>query len=297
MKIAFLGLGKMGRPVARVLLKSGHETTVWNRTSEKAKELAADGAVAAERIADAVKNAEVVFTMLSDDSAVESVVLGDGAHEGILKSLKPAAVHVSLSTISVRLSRRLMDEHAKRGSEFVAAPVFGRPNIAAEGKLWIVVAGREPAVTVVRPLLELVSRGLTVVSEEPWRANALKIGGNFLITAMIESLSEAMVFAEAQGIDPGLFLDTVNNALFRSPFYEAYGKVMLNPPEQPGATIALGAKDMGLFRQAAEDAGTRTPLADHFAADLATAAEVGLRDRDWAAGLYQLARNLSLKQQ
>ena len=96
---------------------------------------------------------------------------------------------------------------------------------------------------------------MTVVSDEPWRAHALKIGGNFLITAMIESLSEAMVFAEAHGIDPTLFIETVNAALFRSPFYEAYGKVMLNPPERPGATIALGGKDMGLFREAARSVG------------------------------------------
>jgi 3-hydroxyisobutyrate dehydrogenase-like beta-hydroxyacid dehydrogenase len=199
-----------------------------------------------------------------------------------------------LSTISVKLSQRLTAEHARAGSVFVAAPVFGRPNVAAEGKLWIVVGGKDEAVSQVRPLLETISRGLTIVSEEPWRAHALKIGGNFLITAMIESLSEAMVFAEAQGIDAGLFLDAVNNALFRSPFYEAYGKVMLNPPEHPGATIALGIKDMGLFRSAADGAGMRTPLADHFAADLETAAEAGLKGQDWAAGLYQLARNTSL---
>jgi 3-hydroxyisobutyrate dehydrogenase-like beta-hydroxyacid dehydrogenase len=282
--------------MAKLLLKAGRELAVWNRTAEKARELSAEGAVAAERAADAVKDAQVVFSMLNDDAAVESVVLGDAEHDGILKSLKPGAVHVSLSTISVALSRRLTGAHAKSGSEFVAAPVFGRPNVAAEGKLWIVVAGKESAVAVARPLLERMSRGLTVVSDEPWRAHALKVGGNFLITAMIESLSEAMVFAEAQGIDPGLFLDTVNNALFRSPLYEAYGKVMLDPPEQPAATIALGAKDMGLFRQAAGDAEMRAPLADHFAADLARAAEAGLKDRDWAAGLYQLAQNAKLKQ-
>jgi len=291
MRIAFLGLGKMGSPVARTILKSGHLFTVWNRTAEKTRELAADGALPADEASDAVQDADVVFTMLSNDAAVQAVTFGDASSAGILSRLKPGAVHVSLSTISVALSRRLTEEHARTGGEFVAAPVFGRPTVAAEGKLWIVVAGKESAITRVRPLLEATSRGLTVVSEEPWRAHALKIGGNFLITAMIESLSEAMVYAEVQGIDPGLFLNTVNDALFRSPFYEAYGKVMLNPPEQPGATIALGAKDMNLFRQAAGDAGTQTPLADHFAADLARAEQAGLKDLDWAAGLYQLAWN------
>jgi 3-hydroxyisobutyrate dehydrogenase-like beta-hydroxyacid dehydrogenase len=295
-KIAFLGLGNMGAPAARLLLRSGQELTVWNRTASKARELAAEGAVAEENADQAAKRAEIVFTMLNDDAAVEAVLFGDAEHAGILKSFKPNTIHVSLSTISVPLSKRLTAEHEKAGCEFVAAPVFGRPNVAAEGRLWIVVAGKQSAVAAVRPMLEQLSRGISVISNEPWRAHALKIGGNFLITAMIESLSEAMVFAEAEGIQPELFLETVNNALFRSPFYEAYGKVMLHPPEQPGATIALGAKDMSLFRQAAGEAGAETPLADHFAADLAKAAEAGLKDADWAAGLYQLSRSSSLRQ-
>lgn len=296
MRIAFLGLGNMGSPLAKLLLTTEHQVTVWNRTPKKARDLAADGAIAADTASEAAAEAEIVFSMLNDDAAVESIVFGEDGSDGILKTLEPGAIHVSLSTISVALSKRLADAHVKNGREFVAAPVFGRPNVAADGKLWIVAAGKESSVAKARPLLEQMSRGLTVVSDEPWRAHALKIGGNFLITAMIESLSEAMVFAEAEGIDPGLFLETVNNALFRSPFYEAYGKVMLNPPEHPGATIALGTKDMGLFRQAAEGVGMRTPLADHFAADLSRAAEAGLKDRDWAAGLYQLAQNSSLRQ-
>jgi 3-hydroxyisobutyrate dehydrogenase-like beta-hydroxyacid dehydrogenase len=296
MKIAFLGLGNMGTPLVKLLLKSRHEITVWNRTAEKARVLAADGAAVAERAAEAVTTAEIVFTMLNDDAAVESVVLGSEDSEGLVKALRPEAIHVSLSTISVKLSQRVTAKHAESGREFVASPVFGRPNVAAEGKLWLAVAGKNDALVRIRPVLEEFSRGITVVSEEPWRAHALKVGGNFLITAMIESLSEAMVFAEAQGIDPGLFLDAVNNALFRSPFYEAYGKVMLNPPEHAGATIALGAKDMRLFREAARDAGLQTPLGDHFAHDLAIAAEAGLKDRDWAAGLYQLALNTNLQE-
>jgi 3-hydroxyisobutyrate dehydrogenase-like beta-hydroxyacid dehydrogenase len=295
MNIAFLGLGNMGSPLARLLLKAGHEVAVWNRTAEKARALIAEGAVAVDTASQAVAEAEVVFSMLNDDAAVVAVVLGENGSDGILTTLKPGAIHVSLSTISVALSKRLAEAHLQSGTEFVAAPVFGRPNVAAEGKLWIAAAGKESSIAKIRPLLERMGRGLTVVSDEPWRAHALKIGGNFLITAMIESLSEAMVFAEAEGIDPALFLDTVNNALFRSPFYEAYGKVMLNPPELPGATIALGMKDMGLFRQAAEGAGSATPLADHFAADLSRAADAGLKDRDWAAGLYQLAQSASLQ--
>jgi 3-hydroxyisobutyrate dehydrogenase-like beta-hydroxyacid dehydrogenase len=285
----------MGSAIAPHLLNLGQEMTVWNRTGEKAQALGVKGAKVAGHPADAVLDAEIVFSMLNDDVAVEQIVFGARGNPGILHALQPGTIHVSLSTISVNLSRRLTAEHAKSGSQFVAAPVFGRPHIAAEGKLWIVVAGKEAAVSRVRPLLEAASRGLSVVSDEPWRAHALKIGGNFLITAMIESISEAMVFAEAHGLDPGLFMDTVNTALFRSPFYEAYSKVMLNPPLQPGATIAIGAKDTRLFREAAREVGMQMPLADRFASDLATASEAGLKDRDWAAGLYELARSQSLQ--
>jgi 3-hydroxyisobutyrate dehydrogenase-like beta-hydroxyacid dehydrogenase len=295
MKIAFLGLGAMGSAIAPHLLKQGRGVTVWNRTAEKAQMLGAKGAKVADHAADAVRDAEIVFSMLNDDAAVEEIILGSEGNPGILHAMQPSAIHVSLSTISVKLSRRLTTEHARAGSGFVAAPVFGRPNVAAEGKLWIVIAGKEAAVSRIRPLLEAASRGLTVVSEEPWRAHALKIGGNFLITAMIESVSEAMVFAEAHGLDPGLFIETVNNALFRSPFYEAYSKVMLNPPAQPGATIAIGTKDMRLFREAAGDVGIQTPLADRYASDLNRSSEAGLKDRDWAAGLYELARSQSLQ--
>jgi 3-hydroxyisobutyrate dehydrogenase-like beta-hydroxyacid dehydrogenase len=112
---------------------------------------------------------------------------------------------------------------------------------------------------------------------------------------MIASLSEGFVFAESQSIDPALYLEAVNAALFQSPFYSAYSKVMLHPPETPGATIALGQKDTRLFQEAAAATNTRTPLADHFQEQLHEAAEAGLRDRDWAAGYYQFVRSVSHK--
>ena len=160
-------------------------------------------------------------------------------------------------------------EHARRGHEFIAAPVFGRPNVAEEGRLWIVAAGAEPAVAKARPLLETFSRGISVVGTEPRQAHALKLGGNFLISAMIYSLSESFVYAAGQGIDPAIFLETVNSALFQSPFYAAYANVMLHPPEHPGATIELGEKDLRLLREAAAASGTQPRvLADSLAGRL-----------------------------
>lgn len=290
MRIAFLGTGQMGSVIVGILIRNGHTLTVWNRTQSRIQPLLQQGATAAASPADAVKTNEVAFTMLMDDAALEDIVFGG---EGLLDALPADAVHVSLSTISVKLSQKLTVEHATRKQNFVAAPVFGRPNVAAEGKLWIVTAGKQEAVEKVRALLESFSRGITVIGDKPYKAHALKIGGNFLITAMIASLSEGFVYAESQSIDPALYVEAVNSALFQSPFYTAYAKVMLHPPETPGATIAIGQKDTRLFREAAAATNTRTPLADHFQEQMREASDVGLRDRDWAAGYYQFVRSIS----
>jgi 3-hydroxyisobutyrate dehydrogenase-like beta-hydroxyacid dehydrogenase len=292
MKIGFLGLGKMGSPMARRLLAARHELTVWNRTRERADEFVESrsqesSVQVAATPADATRDADVVFTSLFDDAANEQVLFGP---DGVLEALQTGALHISLSTISIALSERFTAEHSARNQAFVAAPVFGRPNVASEGRLWIVAAGADPAIAIARPLLESLSRGISVIGPEPRQAHALKLGGNFLISAMIHSLSEAFVYAEAQGIDPEAFLDTVNSALFQSPFYSAYGKVMLHPPEHPGATIELGAKDLSLLRQAAAARKTRLSLADNLAEVFADAQQSGLGDEDWAVGQYRMAQ-------
>jgi 3-hydroxyisobutyrate dehydrogenase-like beta-hydroxyacid dehydrogenase len=293
MKIAFLGLGKMGSPMARRLLEAGHQLTVWNRTPDRAEQLASQGAKVAATPAEATRTAEAVLTMLFDDAANEDVLFGPASDPsaGVLDALKPGALHISFSTISTSLSERLTAEHQRRGQLFVAAPVFGRPNVADEGRLWIVAAGEESAIATARPLLELLSRGISVIGTEPRQAHALKLGGNFLISAMIHSLGESFVYAAAQGIDPAVFLETVNSALFQSPFYAAYGKVMLHPPEHPGATIALGAKDLNLLREAAASRQTNLSLADNLAEIFAQAQQSGLGNQDWAVGQYRMAQN------
>jgi 3-hydroxyisobutyrate dehydrogenase-like beta-hydroxyacid dehydrogenase len=291
MRIGFLGLGKMGTPMALRLLAAGHELSVWNRTEGRTKPLLREGAIAAATPAEAELGADAVITMLFDDAAHEEVLFGAN---GLMDALEPGALHISCSTISVALSERLTKEHARRGIEFVAAPVFGRPNVAEEGRLWIVVAGADEAIARARPLLEPLSRGISVVGAEPRQAHAVKLGGNFLISTMIHSLAESFVYAESQGIDPEAFLETVNSALFQSPFYAAYGKVMLHPPEHPGATIDLGAKDLRLLRQAAAAAKARLSLADSLAEIFAEAQRSGLAGEDWAVGQYRMAQRRGL---
>lgn len=292
MRIGFLGLGNMGMPMARRLMDARHELTVWNRTREKTDALAAEGAQVAATPADVARASDVVMTMLFDDAAHEDVLFGSKEMpvNGLLGALRPGALHISLSTISVALSERLTEEHARRGQAFVAAPVFGRPNVAEQGKLWIVIAGAEDAVARTRPVLEPLSRGISVVGKEPRQAHALKLGGNFLISAMIHSLGESFVFAASQGIEPEVFLESVNSALFQSPFYAAYGKIMLHPPEHAGATMDLGAKDLRLLREAAQSRGARLTLADELADVFAQAREQGLGNEDWAVAQYRMAQ-------
>ncbi len=287
MKIGFLGLGKMGTPMARHLIAAGHELRVWNRTEGKTELLLREGAIAAGTPAEAELGADAVITMLFDDAANEEVIFGPN---GLMDALSPGALHISCSTISVALSDRLTQEHARRGHEFVGAPVFGRPIVAEQGKLWVVMAGTEHAVAKARPLLESFSRGISVVGTEPREAHAVKLGGNFLISATLYSLSEAFVYAEGQGIEPAVFFEAVNSALFQSPFYAAYSKIMLNPPAEAGASISLGEKDTRLLREAAASSGTRVKLADTIAEIFAQAKATGLANQDWAVGMYRMSQ-------
>ncbi len=287
MKIGFLGTGNMGTPMALRLLAAGHELSVWNRSEGRAKPLIHEGAIAAATPAEAELGADAVVTMLFDDTAYEEVLFGPN---GLADALSPGGLHISCSTISVALSVRLTAEYAKRGIDFVAAPVFGRPSAAEVGHLWVVAAGSDSALGRARPLLEAFSRGISVVGKEPRLAHALKLGGNFLIGAMIHSLGEAVVFAERQGIEPEVFFEAINNALFQSPLYAAYAGIMLHPPEHVGATLELGAKDLRLLREAAASRQTRLSLADLMAETLSEARRTGPVGQNWAVGQYRMAR-------
>jgi 3-hydroxyisobutyrate dehydrogenase-like beta-hydroxyacid dehydrogenase len=209
---------------------------------------------------------------------------------GLVDALSPGGLHISCSTISEALSERLTVEYANRGVDYVAAPVFGRPSEAEQGRLWVVAAGTDRAVDRARPLLEAVSRGITVVGKEPRQAHAVRLGGSFLISAMIHSLSEAFVFAERQGIEPEGFFEAINDALFQSPFYAAYGNIMLHPREDTGTTIELGAKDLGLLRKAAASRHTRLSLADQMAEIFIEARRLGLAGQEAAVVQYRMAQ-------
>lgn len=281
MDIAFLGLGGMGSGMARNLLKHGHKLTVWNRSSAPAEAIREQGAAVAATPAEAAKHAEIAINMLADDTAVESVALGQG---GLAEGLPRGAVHVSMSTISVALSEHLDHAHAERGQHFVAAPVFGRPDQAQAGKLFIATAGVGEIVRRIRPALDAMGQRTFVIGETPAQANLLKLTGNFLITCVIESLAEAFALTAKGGIETGKVYELLTETLFAAPVYKTYGSMILEGKYSPaGFKMALGQKDNRLIQLAAEKLEVPLPFAgivrDRFLAALAH----GDGELDWSA--------------
>jgi 3-hydroxyisobutyrate dehydrogenase-like beta-hydroxyacid dehydrogenase len=259
MKVGFIGLGRMGAGMAARLLEAGHELTIYNRTRSREQPLLAKGARAAVDIADASR-ADAVFTMLADDIAVENVVYGD---RGMLAHLPSGAIHISASTISVALSERLTADHAGLGQRFVAAPVFGRPEVAAAGRLFVVAAGASDAIERAGPLFEAVGQRTFVISEEPRAANLVKLSGNFLIASVIESLGEALALVSKGGVDKGQYLEILTSTLFSAPVYKTYGDLIAREKFEPaGFAVALGHKDIRLVLAAGEELRVPLPLAN-----------------------------------
>ena len=281
MKVGIIGLGNMGSSIARNLIKAGHSLSVYNRTRSRAEAFASLGASVAETPAEAASEAEALITMLADDAAVESVIYSPGNAIGALPA---GTVHISMSTISVALSRRLAEAHREKRQHYVAAPVFGRPDAAAAAKLFIVTAGPAEQIERCRPLFDAIGQKTFLVGEEAQAANVIKLGGNFLITTVIESLGEAFAFGRKFGVDPHVFLDILTNSLFTAPVYRTYGSMIASDNFEPaGFKMPLGLKDNRLLLAAAEEAAVPMPMAslvhDRFVAALAQ----GLGEADWAA--------------
>ena len=278
MKLAFIGAGNMGSAMARNLLRAGHQVTVYNRTRARAEPLRQDGAELADSPADAARDVEAIVTMLAEDHAVEQ------AAQGFLDTLAGGAIHIGMSTVSVACSRRLAAQHDARGHAYVAAPVFGRPEAAAAAKLWIVAAGPAEAVARCQPVFDALGRGSSVVGADPWLANAVKISGNFLIAAALESMGEAFALVRKSGVDAAQFLEIINTALFNSPLYAGYGAAIAKEKFEPaGFKLWLGFKDLRLAQEAAESAAVPMPLAGVLRDRYLAAMARGEGDLDWAA--------------
>jgi 3-hydroxyisobutyrate dehydrogenase-like beta-hydroxyacid dehydrogenase len=242
MEVGFIGLGQMGGAIAGNLVKAGHDVTVWNRSADKTGALVEAGARRAETPAGATTGS-VVFTMLANDDAVESVVFGA---DGVLTSTA-RPIHVSMSTIGVALAERLTEAHAAAGGSYVSAPVFGRPEAAGAAKLAVVAAGAEKPLSVCDPLFAAIGQRTFKVGAEPKMANVIKLCGNFMLMAAIESLAEAMTLAAKNGVDKAALLNVLTNTLFSAPVYKTYGDILLHARFEPPAFAApLGLKDLNL---------------------------------------------------
>lgn len=259
MNVGFIGLGNMGSAIAGRLLEAGHAVRVWNRSPEPARRLAERGAQAAATAEEAFR-AEVVFSMLSDDEATRKVLV----ESGVLARATPSAtrVHVNMATISAALADELAELHGERGIGYVAAPVLGRPDVAAAGKLTVLLAGPRPTIEAVQPLLDgTVGQKLYRFGERASQANVVKLAVNFMLAAAIESMGEAAALTAGYGIEPRDLFEVIGQSLFPGPVYQGYGRLIAERRFEPaGFKARLGLKDVRLALAAAEAATTPMPL-------------------------------------
>lgn len=285
MNVGFVGLGAMGAAMVRNLLGKGVQVTVWNRSRGVVDELAAEGATPAASVDEAFA-ADIVLTMLAHDQAMREVLLDSGA----LAKVRKGVVHVNLATISTALSAELSTLHAELGLGYVASPVFGRPPVAQAGGLNVLAAGAPEAVAVAMPVLELLAAKVWPLGEDPVRANALKLAGNFMIVSAIESMGEAVALGEAYGVEAPELLDMLSSTLFAAPIYKIYGAMIAERRyTPPGFAAELGLKDVRLVLDAAEAKGLSMPLADLAEASLESLLGGEEKNLDLAA-LAEIAR-------
>ena len=290
MKVGFIGLGAMGSAMASNLVAAGHAVTVWNRSETATQPLASLGAKVA-KTPDRAAQGDVLCSMLANDQAVREVFLDSG----LLDAMGPGTLHVNHATISVALAQQLAAEHARRGLAYVAAPVFGRPDMAAAARLNILAAGAPAAIDRVRPLLEAMGSRVWPLGEAPERANVAKIAGNFMLATAIESMAEATALTRAHGVSAADFLEVMTSTLFAAPAYQGYGKLIAEQRFKPaGFPLPLGLKDVELALTAGGAARVPLPFAGVLRDSLLEALAAGDAELDWSALALVAARRAHL---
>lgn len=291
--IGFVGLGSMGLPLATNLLASGYKLRVYNRTAAKAEALIEKGAIVVNSPAEAVEPGGIVITLLSNDQALEAVVLGE---QGLLSNLTADSVHLSMSTVAPATAQRLAAHHEEKGAHYLAAPVFGRPDAVVARKLWLTLSGNETAKARVRPLLEKVGQGIFDFGDDIGAANVVKLAGNFLIISAIEAMAEAFTLAEKNGIDRAQIADLFGQTLFACPIYQNYGRMIAQQQYEPaGFKLSLGLKDVTLALQTARDSQMPLPLASLLHDRLIAAVANGKGDLDWTGLAITASEEAGLK--
>ena len=280
-KIAFIGLGRMGGGIAANLIRAGFEVTLYNRTPDKLTPLLDIGGRAAGSVAEACVGADILVTMLADDTAEEAVSLGTG---GATAYLRQGALHISHSTIGAAMARRLAEAHEQAGQGYLSAPVFGRPDAAAAGKLFILTGGKADLAERAGPLLDKIGQRVFPMGDKPENANIAKLAGNMLIATVIESLGEVLALAGKAGIDRAAYLDMLTSTLFNAPVYKTYGGMIVDRKFEPaGFAAPLGLKDVKLALAAADDLRVPLPIGSLLRDRFLTLLAQGGEHLDWSA--------------
>ncbi|HKQ85496.1 MAG TPA: NAD(P)-dependent oxidoreductase [Candidatus Acidoferrales bacterium] len=291
--IGFIGLGGMGEPMAANLLAAGHKLKVYNRTASKAAPLKNKGATVVASAADVATPGGIVFTMLADDRALDEVC---SAQPSFVEKLGKGGLHVSLSTIAPATSKRLAQEHRKFGVDYVAAPVFGRPEAAAAARLWICASGPAVARERIRPLLASMGQRTFDFGEEVGAASVVKLCGNFMIAAALEGMAEAFALAEKNGVDPAAVAEMLGATLFACPIYQNYSKLInAGKFEDAKFRLVLGLKDVNLALDTAEASAMPLPLGSLLRDRLLASIAKGRSDWDWTAIALDVAENAGLR--
>jgi 3-hydroxyisobutyrate dehydrogenase-like beta-hydroxyacid dehydrogenase len=291
--LGFIGLGNMGEPIAANLLRAGFGLRVYNRTAAKAAPLVAKGVAQVASAADVAQAGGIVLTMLADDRAVEGVTLQE---HSFVERLGTGGIHISLSTIAPATARRLAEHHAKFKVEYVAAPVFGRPEAAAAARLWVCTSGAAAAKQRVQSILAATSQGIFDFGEDHGGANVVKLCGNFLIAAALEALAESLTLARKNGVDPKALAEMFGKTLFACPVYQGYGKQIAEQRFEPaGFRLALGLKDIQLALQTAGSSSVPMPIASVLRDRWLASVAKGRADMDWTAVALAVAEDAGLK--
>src|SRR5215210_7782553 len=277
MRVAVLGTGIMGAPMARNLAGAGLEVRAWNRSRERAEPLAEQGVTVADTAEEAVRGAEVVVTMLSDGAAVEAVA-GD-------LTFPEGAVWAQMSTIGIEATERLVERAAQAGVPLVDAPVLGTKAPAEQGQLTVIAAGPAGARERCAPVFEAVGARTVVLGDEPGAATRMKLVLNAWLLALVEGLSESVALAEGLGVDPAAFLDVIDGGPLGPPYAKMKGTMMIERSYEPSFTLALAAKDAGLALEAASAHGLELPALRATLGQLEKAVEQGHGDADMAAAV------------
>ncbi len=279
--LTFIGLGNMGTPMAANLIRGGLPVYVYNRTPEKAASLVESGAKLLNTPAEAFQKTKIVLSMLANDEALEQVTLGPN---GLYESIKPDCIHISMSTVSPKTSRKLAILHQEKGAHFIAAPVFGRPQAAANRKLWICIAGESSVKKQIEPILKLLGQKIEDFGEDPGNANIVKLAGNFLILTAIEALGEALAIGERNGIDSERLASFFADTLFASPVYQTYANLIASSAFDPaGFKLHLGLKDINLLQDVAQESRVPIPIASLLHDLLLEGLVYNRGDLDWSA--------------